>query len=329
MNINTIIDIRDINYRDGEGFVADPFLAKNGDTYLFFEVFYREPREKLICCAKITESLDAEYLGVAIQDSTYEFSFPYTFKFESEWYMIPEITSTNKPETPLKLYRATDFPLEWSTESEFDVYGVDPVVFNWHNNWWLICRNKGDFLIYHSEDPTLGNWSEHTFNSKTRNTPNRMAGRPVISGDNLYLMYQDGIHYGERVRCFEVTELDQTTFEQKEVEDSPILHGQYTRGWNHLGMHHVDFNWEDGYAIVDGHNSSGWKIGMVNLNTRSPPPARLTPAPEQFSLNQSLIRRWIKNKNRGKILKMSYNYWQKQGTKEFFYKVQNKLLNRG
>lgn len=326
--MDVLLDIDDITYKDGTGFVADPFLAIAEDTYLFFEVLYHEPREKLIGCARITDSFDCDYIGIAIQEPEFEYSFPYTFNHDSKWFMLPESIHLDESETQLKLYRADDFPLEWSIESEFNVHGADPVVFRWHNDWWLFTKYAGELSVYFSEELTSEKWVEHPVNSETRNSPDRMGGRPVLSGDKLFLMYQDGIHYGERVRCFEVTQLDRTTFEQREIESSPILHGQYSGGWNHLGMHHVDFNWESGYAVVDGHDNSGWKIAITQLNSEYPPPARLTPAPDQFRLKQSLSRKLVKIKNRWRTLRNIPSHWREQGTKKFLHKVRNRVLSR-
>lgn len=208
------------------------------------------------------------------------------------------------------------------------IQGADPVVFQWKNTYYLFCTKDGNLSIYYSDDPTSQSWYEHPFQHSIENCPNRMAGRPISTGNSLYLMFQDGMHYGERVRCFEVTELNKTTFKQREILNSPILHGQYTQDWNHLGMHHIDFNWEDGYAIVDGHNKSGWKIGIVELNTGSPPPPKITSSPEQFVLRQHLLRKREKYNNRTPIYKRAYDYWQEYGTFKLINKVKNKMINK-
>ena len=59
---------------------------------------------------------------------------------------------------------------------------------------------------------------------------------------------------GSALRAFEITALSQTFYEEKEVEESPILTPH--AAWNQTGMHHADPHLlEDGtwIAAVDGY----------------------------------------------------------------------------
>lgn len=237
-DINKVLTIQDVEYSSREGFVADPFVVTdNNDDYLFFEVFYRNPREKVVGSAKRVNDSEWEYEGIAIKNEELEYSFPYTFRHNSKWYMIPSIANTDGTRPPLTLYRAVDFPLEWTVESNFDIKGVDPVVFHWNDDWYLICNDGSTTKLYFSDNLVSNDWSEHpTRPLNLESGLRRMGGRPVKLNGSLYLMYQDGkYHYGEMVRCCQVIELDRRNFQQSEIINSPIVSAQYNQSWNHLG----------------------------------------------------------------------------------------------
>lgn len=329
-DINKILTIQDVDYGDREGFVADPFVVMSDNEYhLFFEVFYRNPREKVVGSAKMVNNGGSEwkYEGIAIKREGLEYSFPYTFQYNSEWYMLPAIANIDGTRPPLTLYRAVDFPLKWTVESKFNVKGTDPVVFQWNDDWYLICNNDSATKLYFSDDLVSNDWKEHPTQSLSSNSGlSRMGGRPVDMNGSLYLMYQDGkYHYGEKVRCCRVKELDREIFRQSEISNSPIVGGQYNQGWNHLGMHHVDFNLSSEFAIVDGHDQDGWSIGMANCNCDSTP-SRLTPSPSEFDISQSIRRNHQLLLDRIGILREANDYRKNHGAKSMLYKGLEKLI---
>jgi hypothetical protein len=241
--------------------------------------------------------------------------------------MLPAIANTDGTRPPLTLYRAVDFPLEWTVESKFDIKGVDPVVFQWNDDWFLICNTGHKTKLYFSDDFVSDEWSEHPTKLLNSN-PNltRMGGRPINMSGSLYLMYQDGkYHYGEKVRCCEVTELGRGDFQQSEIINSPIVSGQYNQSWNHLGMHTVDLNQSSDFAIVDGHNSDGWSIGMVTCKCDSGS-SRLTPSPSEFNVNQSFRRNYQLLFNRIEVINRANDYRKKHGMKSLLHKGWSKLI---
>lgn len=292
-SLHQILTIEDIEYANRKGFIADPFVLTYDEVdYLFFEVFYRNPRKKMVGCARRISDKNWEYIGIALQRPELEFSYPYLLEHNSDQYMLPSVDiAGHGSRPPLKLYRAIDFPLEWTEVTEFEVVGVDPVVFCWNNSWYLIANTDGKTFIYYSNSLETGEWLEHP-SSPLDDHPglNRMGGSPVIIDEKLYLMYQDcEQHYGEKVRCCRVETLTRDNFRQVEIEESPLVTGQYTGGWNHLGMHTVILNPNRGYAIVDGHDNDGWSIGEITCDCSSGP-RRLTPSPDEFNTIQSLAR---------------------------------------
>ncbi len=73
----------------------------------------------------------------------------------------------------------------------------------------------------------------------------------------LYRFAQDGLpNYGHSLRALEVDRLDESEYQEHEIEGSPILTASHA-GWNAMGMHHIDacqLESGDWLAAVDGVN---------------------------------------------------------------------------
>ena len=321
--IDKILTFENVVEGSKDGFVADPFVIDHNDIeHVFFEIFQRNPREKTIGCAKQSGDGSWRFLGDAVANQEIEYSFPYIFREGSEYYMIPSIEHKKKGGIPIRLYKSESFPLNWDTQTTYSIAGGDPVLIEWNQMYYLFTHNDG-IRIYYSADFTRSEWCEHPESPLQNSQINRMGGRPVIDGDNLYLLYQDGSnHYGELVRCFEVKTLNKEQFEQAEISDSPITCGQYNGSWNHLGMHHVDFCSESDFAIVDGHTNNGWSIGLVKSNSE---PTRLTPAPNEFSGIQKIRRARRLATDRLQTMRKVRKYHKDNGTISLFRKAVQKL----
>jgi len=62
----------------------------------------------------------------------------------------------------------------------------------------------------------------------------------LVLNDKIIRFAQDCYpQYGYQVRAFEISGLSTTTYEEREVQDKPILTASGS-GWNADGMHHVD-----------------------------------------------------------------------------------------
>lgn len=87
--------------------VADPMLAEyNGKTYLFYEAAHHDKGriEVVELYANGTTSKPAVAL-----EREYHLSYPFVFKHDGEWYMIPESCAIYE----VQLLKATHFPTDW------------------------------------------------------------------------------------------------------------------------------------------------------------------------------------------------------------------------
>jgi len=254
-NINnpvlTYSDVDDVK----AGFVADPFLIfDNSNYYMFFEVFNLESHQGDIGLAVSNDGFNWSYSKIVL-DESFHLSYPCVFKWEDEYYLIPETYQKNS----VRLYKADDFPYTWSfVKTLLDGRDfVDNTIFEYNETWWLFTSNtNSDVLyLYYSSKP-LGPWLGHPKNPIIVDDPNfARPGGNVIVFDNLIVRFcqDDYPYYGNQVWAFEITKLTKTEYEEHRIGDKPVLKG--FENWNTLGMHHISpLQLDDGswIASVDG-----------------------------------------------------------------------------
>src|SRR5215207_4547380 len=90
--------------------VADPFLIKEDETYnLFFEVYNNDTKQGDLAVATSKNTWIWNYEKLII-DEPFHLSYPYVFKTDGEYYLIPESFEDNS----IRLYKADEFPTQWS-----------------------------------------------------------------------------------------------------------------------------------------------------------------------------------------------------------------------
>jgi sucrose-6-phosphate hydrolase SacC (GH32 family) len=238
-------------------FIADPFMVKENETwYMFFEVVNKDSEQGEIGLAVSKNGMNWQYKQIVLNEA-FSLSYPYVFKWEGKYYMIPE---SNQAES-VRLYKADDFPIRWSLEKLLltgDNYR-DPSIFYLNNHWWLFtCTSKNhDVLRLYYADSLLGKWLEHPKSPLIEGNAHiaRPGGRVLIFNNHAFRFAQDcEPNYGNQVRAFEITELSVSNYEEREVPYNPILKAS-GRGWNKGGMHQIDLHNIDvneWIACVDG-----------------------------------------------------------------------------
>ncbi|MEM9623064.1 MAG: hypothetical protein AAF993_15540 [Pseudomonadota bacterium] len=226
------------------GFVADPFmLTKNDRWFMFFEVFNKVLRRGCIGVASSEDCQRWQYMGTAVKES-FHMAYPQVLQHDGEVLMIPDT-----PGQGVRLYRAVDFPLRWDFVETIvaDTTIVDPTLTFYNDQWWLFAgglTSDGNVLpmrIYHATQ-LEGPWREHPQSpiATTDIKSARPSGAIVAFDDRLYRFAQDGEPtYGSRVRGFEITDLTPGTYQEREVEGSPLLEAGPAH-WQSGGMHHMD-----------------------------------------------------------------------------------------
>ena len=241
-------------------FVADPFMIRANDQWsMFFEVYNQQAGKGEVGLATSDDGIKWTYQGIVLAER-FHLSYPYVFQWKEEYYMVPESYRANS----VRLYRATNFPVEWMFVKDL-LAGqghVDSSPFYFNDKWWLFAGhgsppNVADCLSLYYADELAGDWREHPKSPTIEGNAHiaRPAGRVLVFEDRVIRYAQDcDPGYGLQVRAFEITELTTTRYEEREVDNSPILTASGT-GWNRSGMHHIDpHRLPDGrwMACVDG-----------------------------------------------------------------------------
>ena len=238
-------------------FVADPFLIReDAKWYLFFEVYNNRTQQGDLAVATSKDARHWEYQQIII-DEPFHLSYPYVFKWQDDYYLIPESFETDS----IRLYKATDFPTQWSfvttlvTDSDF----VDPSIVHFNDKWWLFAsQTSNDILhLYHADD-LQGPWKEHPNSPVVDGDKHkaRPSGRVLVIEDHLYRFTMNvapevGMH---EVWAYEVTRLDSEHYSEVLARPNPILKASGS-GWTGQGMHQIDayqIEQDEWIAAVDG-----------------------------------------------------------------------------
>lgn len=133
---NTFEKIEYVKLASKEGhWCADPFICRdNGHTYIFCEYYIKKINKGAIAACEYKKGEACE-MKIIIQQA-YHMSYPCLFKYEKDFYMIPE-TADNRT---IELYRAKNFPYEWELIKVLkeDIRCVDTTVFDYNNKLYAI-----------------------------------------------------------------------------------------------------------------------------------------------------------------------------------------------
>jgi len=242
---NPVLTAENVTDRHAE-FLADPFMVREKDTwYLFFEVMNAQTQLGEIGLAESPEGLKWHYKQIVLNES-FHMSYPYVFKFQNDYYMVPETYQASE----IRLYKAVKFPTHWTLVKVLlkNQAFKDTSLFQYQDKWWLLTETspvmKNDTLRLHFADQLTGPWHEHPKSPVISRNPHiaRPAGRVLVLGDKILRFAQDDFPtYGLRVRAFEITDLSETAYAEKEIFMFPGV-SLTGRGWNADGMHNIDLH---------------------------------------------------------------------------------------
>ncbi|KAI3871266.1 hypothetical protein MKW92_050247 [Papaver armeniacum] len=230
-------------------FVADPFIYIQDDIlYMFYESKNSITFQGDIAVAKsMDKGATWQQLGTALDEDCH-LSYPYVFDYQGHIYMMPE--SNKKGE--LRLYRALDFPLQWTLHKVImNKPFIDAFLINYNGNYWLFgsdhsgygTKKNGQLEIWYSNSP-MGPWQPHNQNpiyNTDRSYGARNGGRPFVYEGNLYRLGQDcGETYGRRLRSFKVEVLTKNEYREVEVPLGIEESGKGRNAWNGARYHSLD-----------------------------------------------------------------------------------------
>jgi len=223
-------------------FVADPFLVNEGGTWnLFFEVYNNDTKQGDLAVATSKDTWLWHYEKV-ILDEPFHLSYPYVFKSDGDYYLIPESFEDNS----IRLYKANPFPTHWTyvkTLVEGRDY-VDNSIIYYGGEWWLFSSvTSNDMLYLHHANSLTGPWKEHPQSPIVRQDLHkaRPGGRLLVYENKLYRFTMDvdppvGTH---QVMVYEITNITPETYSEQLAQDGPVIMAS-GYGWNGQAMHQLD-----------------------------------------------------------------------------------------
>ncbi|HYK20406.1 MAG TPA: hypothetical protein VEV42_06710, partial [Pyrinomonadaceae bacterium] len=220
-------------------FWADPFPVKfEGKYFVFFEEYIYKDDKAHISAVELSKSGASEPVRVLKRD--YHLSYPFIFRWQDRFYMIPE-TAANRT---IEIYGCESFPNDWKLENVLfeGVAARDATLLEVDGRWWMFVAiadtdSSDELFVYYADNP-FGPWKPHAKNpvkSDVRNS--RPAGKLFKWNGDLYRPAQDSsTRYGYGMRINKVTRLTTTEFVEEEVSQVLPQWRKDLRGTHTLNM---------------------------------------------------------------------------------------------
>jgi len=240
IDFNPVLTAMDIKDRKAR-FIADPFMIiDDGSWFMFFEVMDSKTNQGDIGLAVSKDGFEWEYKQIVL-DEPFHLSYPYVFKWNNKYYMIPESGQV----FAVRLYEAIEFPVKWKFVKNI-IEGsryVDSSILYYNDFWWLFTSEpSNDILRVFFARSIDGMWKEHALKPVKKGDPNgsRQGGRIILYNDRMIRFALDDYPtYENKIRIFEILKLTVNEYKEKELEENIFLVTK-KENWNKDGYHHVD-----------------------------------------------------------------------------------------
>jgi hypothetical protein len=232
-------------------FYADPCALSVGDReFIFFEDYSFPEKKGRISCAT-TDDAGRVIATETVLDEPFHLSYPFVFKVDDDYFMIPETKSANS----VRLYRATEFPTCWKFEATLlqGVRAVDATIHQQDGIFWMFANvvtpeaSMHDELYLFFAKSLFGPWTEHRQNPVVSDVRRaRPAGRLFFRDHVLVRPAQDcSSRYGGAIRLNAVHELNPRFYRETSLDEiRPEWAGQS------MATHTMSFS--DRLLVTDG-----------------------------------------------------------------------------
>lgn len=232
-------------------FFADPFIVDENDkSYVFFEECCFAQPKGVISCLEINSGGEISIPKIVLEKD-HHLSYPFVFKCENKYYMIPE-TLANKT---IELYEAVNFPEEWQLKKTlFDnIHAVDTSLLNHNGKFWLFTNisrhgsSISDELYLFFSDSLFGEWKSHPQNPIISNTKTaRPAGKLFYYEDKLIRPSQENsVRYGYALNFNHINILNENEYKETLIK---TVKPHFIK--DNLAIH--TYNRDNRYNIIDG-----------------------------------------------------------------------------
>lgn len=237
-----------------EKFIADPFVVnQNGNDYIFFEEYVYAKNKAHISVIEVNK--DGTMTNArTVLEKPYHLSYPFVFKWQGEWYMIPETAANNTVE----LYRCNQFPYQWELIKYLfkNTLLIDCTLWYHDNRWWLfavtqnhaLTTTNDQLLLFYSEDLFSTGWKAHPQNPVVTDISNcRPAGRIFSKNGNYYRPAQNNAskQYGYGVKLNRIEVINEFEYRETLVDEYNPENIKYLKA-----VH--TYNFSENFSVIDG-----------------------------------------------------------------------------
>ena len=202
---------------------ADPFVVKDKDSfYIFFEEFLIEKGHGYLCSATLDFKNKKLFNKKIILQKDYHLSFPFVFKYENKYYLIPESSKQKK----IDLYEFESFPdkLKFVRTLLSGFNAADSVLYIDKKIWYILTNlerskndlNSKDLSIFQSDSLLKGSFIQKHKNPVVSDVRfARNGGRLIHSKNKLYRVSQDcKRRYGHKINIMKVISFTENNYKE-------------------------------------------------------------------------------------------------------------------
>jgi hypothetical protein len=207
---------------------ADPFVISEGDKYYIFfeELIYKSERKGHLSVVEIDINGICSTPGIILK-RPYHLSYPFVFKYEGEYYLIPE----SQQNSTIELYKAINFPYKWEFKMNLmeKIKAVDTTIFLKDDKVWLFTNivetagapSSEELFLFSSASLLSTNWQSHPLNPIVSDVKSaRSAGRIFRHNGKLYRPSQDCSYmYGHSTAINEIVVMNEKEYKEVKVSD--------------------------------------------------------------------------------------------------------------
>lgn len=206
-------------------FWADPFVVDHRDRFFIFAEEFLYKRNKGHISVLELDRGGNLLNSSCILEKPYHMSYPFVFRVDESWYMIPE-TSENRT---IELYQCLEFPYKWKFMMNLakNTDAVDTTLFRHDDIWWMftaVSAHPGfpdyrELFVYYSDNLFTANWQSHPENPVVSDIRSaRPAGAIFCREGKIFRPSQDcSGRYGRAVNIHEIDELTKSGYSEHRI----------------------------------------------------------------------------------------------------------------
>ncbi|MDD5394564.1 MAG: hypothetical protein PHE17_16235 [Thiothrix sp.] len=224
-------------------FWADPFVVEHAnENYIFFEELVYARGVGHLSYIKLNPD-GSHTEPVKVLERPYHLSYPFIFKHQGQYYMIPETAANHS----IELYRCEEFPHRWVFEKILmgNVEAYDTTLFEHQGLWWMFtsmrhhekCLPNEALYLFYADTPFTTQWQPHPQNPIVTQAANaRPAGSIIEENGYLYRPAQNCAGaYGRGLNLNLIRQWDTTDYQEDIVgyclpEGKHDMNGVHTFG---------------------------------------------------------------------------------------------------